>query len=503
MQWKRVAALAAAGLLVGCAAQPTPEPDRPEPPGPVPIGLDDYYGQQVQWSGCGGGFECAEVIVPLDYEDPAGAGDLAMQVVRLPATGERIGSLLVNPGGPGGSGVEYARAARAIVSGDVLAAYDLVGFDPRGVGSTQPVDCLSDAELDELIVADPTPETAAEAAELVDLAGTVGPACVERSPAIVEWMDTRSVARDLDVLRAVLGEDRLDYLGKSYGTAIGTVYAEQFPENVGRFVLDGALPVDLSSEEVSRGQAVGFEEALGRFVADCPTHRDCPLTASDVPGGLAEVRAFLTGLESAPLPAGNGRELTEALGVTAVLYYLYFPPNDWQLLRQGLGEAFAGDGSLLLAMLEQRLERDPGTGEYRTNAQEAFHAVTCLDRSARTTDEIARDADTWAAEAPTFGPYLAWSDAICAQWPIAPVAEPRAVAANGAPTILVLSTQFDPATPYQWGVRMAETFADAALVSWNGDGHTAYFNGSACVDDAVDAFLLDGVVPAADPRCDY
>ena len=386
---------------------------------------------------------------------------------------------------------------------EVLSAYDIVGFDPRGVASSDPVDCLTDAELDTLIASDPTPEDAAEAEELVALTGAVGPACLERSPDVAPWMDTRSVARDLDILRAALGEDRLDYLGKSYGTAIGTVYAEQFPANVGRFVLDGALPVDLPSEEISRGQAAGFEVALLRFAADCLTRQDCPLAAATAAEGVAQIQAFLAGLDDAPLPADGDRELNEALGVTAVLYYLYFPPNDWTLLRQGLADGFAGDGSLLLAMLEQRLERDPGSGSYRTNSQEAFYSVSCLDRPTRSIEQIAQDADTWSGESPTFGPYLAWSDAICAQWPVPAVAEPRAVAADGARPILVVSTQYDPATPYDWGVRMADTFADAALVSWNGDGHTAYFNGSPCVDAAVDAYLLRGSVPDTDPRCDY
>ncbi len=496
--------LAAAGLLVGCTTDSAPSAGEAEAPSVAPADLGAYYQQDLRWSSCGGQFECTTLRVPRDYDDPAGSGDLDVEVVRLPASGgDRLGSLVVNPGGPGGSGVEYARAARAIVTGQVLDAYDIVGFDPRGVGSSDPVDCVTDAELDVLIAADPTPEDAAEAEELVALTGSVGPACQDRSPQITPWMDTRSVARDMDVLRAALGEEQLHYLGKSYGTAIGTVYAEQFPANVGRFVLDGALPVDLSSEEISRGQAAGFEVALERFVADCRNQQDCPLQAQTVADGVAEVRAFLGSLQSAPLPAGAGRELNEALAVTAVLYYLYFPPGDWSLLRQGLRDGFDGDGSLLLAMLEQRLERDPASGTYRTNSQEAFYAVSCLDRPTRSIGQVAQDADTWAEDSPTFGPFLAWSDAICAQWPIPAVGEPREVAADGAAPILVVSTQYDPATPYEWGVRMVETFADAALVSFNGDGHTAYFNGSACVDDAVDAYLLRGTVPAADPRCGY
>ncbi len=501
----RIAALiAAVGLLAGCSAAAEPEP----PPLPsagqqIPAELAQYYEQDLRWSGCGGGFECATLRVPVDYDDPEASGEFALEVLRLPAGGDRLGALVVNPGGPGGSGVDYARAARIIVSEDVQQAYDIVGFDPRGIGASDPVDCLTDEGLDALIATDPRPATPAQEQELIAVTGEVGAACARRSPETFGWVDTRSSARDLDILRAALGQERLDYLGKSYGTALGSVYAEQFPGNVGRFVLDGALPVDLSSGEISRGQAAGFELALQRFVADCLTRSDCPLAASTVPDGVAEIGGFLSGLEASPLPADGGRELTEALGATAVLYFLYFPPNDWTLLRQGLADGFAGDGSLLLAMLDQRLERNSVTGEYRTNAQEAFYAVSCLDRPASTLEEIAQQADTWASESPTFGPYLAWSDAVCAQWPVPAVTEPRTVSAEGAGPVLVVSTQYDPATPYEWGVRMADGFADASLVSFNGDGHTAYRNGSACVDDVVDAYLLAGEVPGEDPRCGY
>jgi len=186
-----------------------------------------------------------------------------------------------------------------------------------------------------------------------------------------------------------------------------------------------------------------------------------------------------------------------------VLYYLYFPPGDWAQLRQGLAEAFDGDGTLLLQLLDRRLQRSPETGVYATNAQEAYYAVTCLDRETGTFEDIQQRAEEWAVESPTFGPYLAWSDAVCAQWPASAVSEPREVAAEGAGPILVVSTQYDPATPYEWGVQLADGLADASLISLNADGHTAYFNGSSCVDEAVDAYLLRGEVPASDPRCGY
>lgn len=503
--------LAAAGMLAGCAiwgpdqvADPTPSAP-PSVASSAPPGLGEYYGQQMRWAGCGDGFECSTLRVPANYANPVADGDLEIDVVRLPAGGGSAPqALVVNPGGPGASGVDYARGARVIVAPAVQEAYDIVGFDPRGVGGSTPVDCLTDAETDVLIGTDPTPDDDAEVEDLLSQSALVGARCVQRSPQVFRWMDTVSAAKDMDILRAALKQERLNYLGKSYGTMLGSVYAEQFPDRVGRFVLDGAMPAQLSAEEISAGQAEGFEIALQRFVADCPTRRDCPLQADDEAGGVAEIQDFLAGLETAPIAAGEGRELTEALGVTAVLYHLYAPPNDWALLRGGLGAAFDGDGSKLLGMLDQRLHRDPESGAYESNTQDAFYAVTCLDRSAPPVDELrARASTTVLEEAPTFGPYLVWSDAVCAQWPAAAVSEPRTIAAQGAGPFLVISTQYDPATPYAWGDMMAGGFADAALVSYNGDGHTAYRKGSACVDEHVDDYLLTGRVPSEDPRCGY
>jgi pimeloyl-ACP methyl ester carboxylesterase len=471
----------------------------------VPAELVPYYQQQIDWRDCADGFQCGTLRVPNDYSAPGAAGDLALQVVRLPSEGsQRIGSLIVNPGGPGASGVDYARAARSIVGDKVRDAYDIVGFDPRGVAGSEPVDCLDDDGIDALLAVDPTPDDAAEVQHLIATTATMGEGCLARSPQIVGRMDTVSTAKDLDVLRAVLGDEQLHFLGKSFGTAIGAVYAEQFPAKVGRLVLDGAFPVSMDSQQISLGQAQGFESALRRFVADCQGQRDCPLQAGDVDGGVAEIGRFLSSLEEEPLAAGEGRQLTEALGSAAILYHLYFPASDWALLRQGLAAAFDSDGSVLLGMLDDRLQRDAATGVYANNAQEAFYAVSCLDRPASPLAEIEQRADLWAAQAPTFGPSLAWGDAVCAQWPVPPVSAPRSIAAAGAAPILVVSTQYDPATPYQWGVVMAQEFDAAALVSFNGDGHTAYRRaGSACVDEAVEAYLLRGILPAADPRCGY
>lgn len=502
-----VAGAVAVGLLLaGCTGLTTSVTSAPPARGgaDAPPGLDTYYGQQLAWRSCGTGFDCAQLRVPKDYDDPAGGGDFAVQVIRLRAENAKpIGSLVLNPGGPGGSGVDYGRAARSVVSDDVRRLYDVVGFDPRGVAGSDPVTCLTDEETDLLLEADPTPDTADEVQTLTARAATVGRQCLDRSPDIAPWMDTRSTAKDLDILRAALGDDRLNYLGKSYGTAIGAVYAEQFPRNVGRMVLDGALPVSLTSEQVSLGQAEGFERALQRFVQDCIGRADCPLSATTDQEGVVEIQRFLASLETDPMEVREGEALTEALASAALLYYLYFPPEDWRKLREGLLAAYDEDGSVLLNMLYERLQRNQTTGRYANNAQDAFYAVSCLDRPASSLADVEDREVSWSQLAPTFGPYLAWSDAVCAQWPITAVSRPRSIAAVGAGPILVVSAQNDPATPYEWGEAMAQEFDDAVLVSSNSDAHTSYRRGSRCVDDVVDAYLIAGDVPAEDPRCGY
>lgn len=502
-----VIALAA---VAGCTGSPNPrpstsaisEPSSPTSPPAPEAALASFYDQRVTWSGCGGSFECAKVSVPLDYADPQG-GSLQLDVVKRPADGDdRLGSLVLNPGGPGSSGVEYARAGRLVVTEQVLEAYDLVGFDPRGVVGSNPVDCLDDAELGAFIAVEGTPDTAAEVTAVADLSAAMGQGCKERSPEIAPAMDTDSAARDMDVLRAVLGDQKLSFLGKSYGSYLGAKYAEMFPTRVGRFVLDGVLPASLDRDEVLHGQAVAFEVALRRFVTACITDEDCPLPR-DVDQGVARIQQFLADLDQNPLPGIGERKLTEALGANAVLSYLYFPPDDWLVLEYGLSEAFRGDGSVLMDMLDERLQRNPD-GTFQGNGNEAFYAVSCLDSPSPGGVEHARELGArWASDAPTFGTYLAWSGLPCYQWPAGSAApsDPQPIVAEGAGPILVVSTRFDPATPYDWGVQVADELADARLLSYEGDGHTAYLSGSTCIDKAVDAYLLRGQLPAEGASC--
>ncbi len=486
-------------VLAGCSQTATPVPESPPAtPAPTPTGLDRYYDQTLTWTECGGDFECSRLTVPLDYADPS-KGDTELAVLRV-AGDKPLGALVINPGGPGGSGVEYVRAASQFFPGEVTDEYQLVGFDPRGVGASDPVDCLTDKQLDRWIAMDGDPDTAAAEADLLAAAKRFGKRCARGSGEILPFLDTASVVKDVDVLRSALDQPRLNYLGFSYGTKIGALYADEFGESTGRMVLDGVLPPQLTATEVGRGQAEAFDQALRRYVADCQKKPDCPVAADSVDAGVAKVSDFLAELESDPLPTDSDTDLNQALALGAILYHLYFPfSGDWESLSEGLRAGFAGDGGPLLDMYRARLERQPD-GSYRNNAQEAFYAVNCLDADSRATAaEMRARAEEWAQAAPAFGRYLAWSEAACAAWPEAPVGGPRQVTGSEAGPILVVGNTYDPATPLQWAQLLADRLADAHLVVWESDGHTAYRNGSQCVDDAVNAYLLEGALPASDP----
>ncbi len=464
--------------------------------------LSRYYEQNLDWEGCGNGIECADLLVPVNYEEPAG-GDLEIAVARYPATGEKKGSLVFNPGGPGGSGKEFVQYAGTTVSPQVLGAYDFVGFDPRGVVESDPIDCLTHEQTDEVLAASADPKTESEIQQYIADAEQIATGCENLSGDLLGYVDSASVVKDMDILRSALGEQKLDYLGKSYGTKLGAMYAEKFPNNSGRMVLDGALPPDLDAAEVSLGQAKSFENTLRRYVEWCLSQEDCALRATNVDDGVLEVQRFFTQLGDQPLDGGD-RELTEGLAMQAVLYYLYFPfAQDWESLNRGLADAFAGDGARLLRMLDQRLERD-SAGNYKNNGNsyDAFLAITCLDDgSDLSVADLSQRAEEWGTVAPTFGPALSWSELVCVDWPVTSQDKPEAVNAAGAGPILIASTTHDPATPLAWAEKLAADLADSRLVVVDADGHTAYQNGSGCLDEVVDEFLVDGVLPDSNVTC--
>jgi pimeloyl-ACP methyl ester carboxylesterase len=460
--------------------------------------LARFYGQELDWRDCHGGFECADVAVPVNYSRPKGRA-IQLAVVRLPASGEARGSLLLNPGGPGASGITYALAAEYVVSGAVRKRYDIVGFDPRGVGDSAGVDCVTDPELDHLLTIDGSPDTPEEEVQVAQDWTVLGAGCLADRPGLTRHMSTRDAARDMDVLRAVLGDRRLNYLGKSYGTYLGITYAELFPERVGRVVLDGMIDPLVTGEQLAAGQAEGFHRAFRSFLADCVARASCPFdgTADEA---QVEVAALLERTDSQPLRGTRGRPVTQALAVIGIAAALY-DEGSWRLLHDALGEALAGEGRTLLSLADYYSDRGPD-GRYTTNALEAMYAVNCLDRPEH--DDLAdyrAAAERIEASSPVFGAFIAWGGLGCRSWPIPPANEPHAVSAAGAKPIVVVGTTRDPATPYSWAVSAEKRLERGRLLTYVGDGHTAYRRGSRCIDAAVDAYLLRATLPAEGKRC--
>ena len=342
-----------------------------------PPALARFYDQEIDWAGCGGA-ECGLLEVPLDYSEPTGK-TLSLAVLRVPATdrGKRVGQLVVNPGGPGGSGVQYAAGGAAVFGEKLTRLYDIVGFDPRGVGQSTPLDCMDTAQTDTVIASDPDPDTPAEVAELDRLTRAFGQGCLDKSGDLARHMSTTEAARDIDILRDALGEPELDYFGASYGTLLGATYADLFPDNVGRMVLDGAIDPALSNEALSLGQAKGFEVALRAYLADCVAQGDCA-SGDTVDAGARRVRQLLDDVDARPLPTGTDRELTAGLAQLGIWLPLYVKEY-WPLLTESLEQAYDGNGRGLLGLADQYTSR--GTKEYADNSIEALYAVNCLDHN--------------------------------------------------------------------------------------------------------------------------
>ncbi len=507
-------ALLPVALVVGCSssdAAPGPRAtgsssvsDSAAPGGPAGVTdppeprLAGFYGQRLEWHDCSGGVQCARLTVPVDYTEPGGA-TLRIAVNRKVSSGTHRGSLVFNPGGPGVAGLPFIRSASSVASAAVREHYDVVGFDPRGIGASRALQCLTDRQLDAFLAQDGTPDSPAEESGLQHQGELLAAGCLRDDPALTAHMGTRDVARDLDVLRAALGDARLTYLGKSYGTYLGALYAGLFPDRVGRLVLDGPLDPSATNLDNARIQATGFQRALGSFLDDCLTRPSCPLR-----GGRAQAESQLSSMLEAtdahPLRAAGSRVATQALATYGVAIGLY-DTGYWQFLRQAIGEALDGDGDSLLALADFYNDRGPG-GHYTTNTSEAIYAVNCLDRPERSTLATFRaDAADAARISPIFGPYIVWSNLPCATWPVPAEGAPEPVEAVGSAPILVVGTTRDPATPYESAQALAGQLDAGHLLTYDGDGHTAYRTGSGCVDKVVDAYLLAGAVPADGVRC--
>ena len=493
---RRIAAVFAVLLLAaGCTKAAQLPPKAPT------SALQRYYSQHLSWSDCGDGFDCATMSVPLDYANPSGQA-IEMSVIRLKASGDRIGSLLINPGGPGGSGIEYARAARSVLSADLLAHFDTIGFDPRGVGQSTPVRCMTGKQLDAYVGLDASPDSKAELVTLEDGSKEFADACKAKAAQLLPHVGTADAARDMDVLRAALGQAKLTYLGKSYGTYLGAWYAQLFPRKVRALVLDGAFDPDTPALQDDLVQAQGFQVALKAFLTSCLASADCPLGAqgSSVQAAEGRLRALVVRSNSRPLAShlGTGQVADGAMllnGVASALYSRSF----WPDLKIGLAGAVHGDGSVLIQLADLLVERNPD-GTY-ANLVDADTAISCLDRP------FPRDLAAWQAAArqaaqaaPLFGAPIVWGNLTCAYWPVRSYPLPG-IRAAGAPPILVVGTLRDPATPYRWAQALAGDLSSGVLLGWNGDGHTAYGEGSSCVDTIVNDYFVSLKVPRSGMVC--
>jgi pimeloyl-ACP methyl ester carboxylesterase len=448
--------------------------------------ISDFYEQELDWRNCYGKFECTKFQVPIDYENlELGTFDIA---VLKRATSSAIGNLVINPGGPGGSGVDYAYSYEQVFTPEIIKNFNIVGFDPRGVSRSAPIECLSDSQTDDAYAASAYPESDAELEKLRQESAQYAKSCINENRNL-KFYGTANAARDMDILRALLGDQKLNFLGKSYGTYLATLYAQLFPEKVGRFILDGAVDPTLNSLDQSLQQAVGFDQAFNAFVADCKLQSDCVLNEDSI----TQMQSKLAELKKQPLEVGN-RKLTESLAVYGIAMGLYEQEFGWPALRKALKTLFDGEGKLLLDMADTYTGRDED-GTYQSNEADALAVISCNDFP-----ESKIDSAKIIAAAPLFGKYLAYGDLTCEYLPKAKLVTVDSEIALTVP-VIVIGTTNDPATPYQWAVKLSQIFGNSRLISLDSDGHTGYNRGSNCVDQAVEKYLISGEIPAENLRC--
>ncbi|WP_026454910.1 alpha/beta hydrolase [Saccharomonospora iraqiensis] len=511
-------------VLAACSGPASESPDPTAPAGPVPEGLETYYSQQLDWGECAPyatsaytqqafstvpeGVECARMTVPLDYSEPDGE-TVSLGLLRQPADdggGEPLGSAVINPGGPGGSGMSRAAyMAQGEWDGRLAERFDLVGFDPRGVQASEPaVDCFTDREIDadrnDVDEYDGSPEAVAEAERE---AREYGRQCAERTEHGEEMLanlGTRDVARDLDVLRSVLGDEKLTYIGWSYGTRIGYTYAERFPGNVRALVLDGAVDPEQDAMESLVAQYEGFGDTFDQFARWCTGREDCAL-GNDPAGAVGAYQDLTRPLLDRPVELPDGRVLSYEDATTGTIAALY-DDQSWPMLNRGLTELAQGQGATLMMLADNYLQRGPN-GRY-SNMHEALTAVNCVDEPPVTDPERNAEMQRQALDAAEFlDPGLPPSSARgpCAFWPVDHTSKPRLPDVDGIPPPLVISSTGDPATPYEAGVNLAEALG-GRLLTFEGARHGAFLAaGNDCIDEAGAEYLISGTLPPEGTRC--
>ena len=488
--------------LSGCVAS-APEPAAlvPDSSG-APAGFIQYYEQVANFEKCGDGLYCADISVPMDWTDPT-SEPISIATVYRQADSDPMGFILVNPGGPGASGYDLVKESPDYVGTKTLrASWNILGFDPRGVGSSSAVECLTDSEYDDFLYG----VTGYELGSEQDLAASAtatsefAAKCQENTGPLLEFVDTVSAARDMDVLRAVFGQESLNFLGYSYGSFLGTTYATLFPSRVGRFVLDGGIDPTVSDSQQTIVQIQAFEKALQSFLENCEQFEDCPFS-NDVPLGQYRIQQFLLELEKEPLQTSSGRELTVWAAITGLIMPLY-SESYWPYLSTSFSDAFNGSGDGFLILADMYNDRNDD-GTYATNLIAANYAIGCLDSGGvPEMSEIEEKNRQLIEVAPTLGRYWQFGGLRCATWPYPEAASPSNYSAKGAPPIMVIGTTGDPATPYSEAKSLAqEVLSDGFLVTYNGEGHTVYGGDVECINEVVDNFFFTGKLPAKDPNC--
>jgi pimeloyl-ACP methyl ester carboxylesterase len=486
----KLAALVAAGLVAaGCTGGGAGAPPSASsttaaapPTSAAPAAPATPLGAPAQFVPCDGTFECAQITVPVDHDAPTGP-TITIGIVRQPAADQanKLGVLLVNPGGPGGSGIETVESGQ--VPSAVAARFDVIGFDPRGVGRSANLDCPIGPDTP--YYGDPDPGDPAGEASTVQAVERYDQACGDAYRQLLPHLGTRDVANDMDAIRNALGQQQISYLGYSYGTSIGQVYGEQFPQRVRAMVLDGVVDVTLPGLDPS--QAESFENSLRQFAADCATRSDCE-AGPDAIAMLDRVRARV---EAAPLPVPGMTPLSPGLLELGVVLPLYSKGN-WPTLAKALKAADSGDGGPFRRLAARYFEG---------SNSDTYNAVTCLDNSwPRNVDDVLAQARAAELRAPHFSGNVLVSGLTCAKWPVPqdPLTPPSGA---GLPPVLILGTTNDPATPYVNSQNLARRLPGSALLTYRGDGHTVYGQGVACVDDQVNRYLVTGALPAPNAIC--
>lgn len=462
--------------------------------------LAPYFEQTLQWRTCAYA-QCATLRVPLDYTNLE-LGDIAIAVSRTRHTGSSFqGSIVVNPGGPGSPGLDFAKYAAQEIAPAVAKEFDFIGFDPRGVGKSAPVTCMTSKQTATWLSMDSTPDTPVETAAVMKAAEKIGQGCLKYSPRIATKVGTPFATADLDLLRSALGEEKLNWLGFSYGTSLGTSYIQAFPNRVGRFVLDGAVDPALNGMQLSLGQSQGFQQAFQNYAQQCINLAPCSIGTTRA-GITARVNTLLARLDTRPLSTKDGTPLTQSLGMSAILTAMY-STDMWELLTEALKSAYKGDGTGLLELSWMGSDQT-GPTTFGSNMQSAYYAIDCWDLPATPgVAGLASAAQQWAKNAliPEIAKSMSWSNAPCSRWFAHALNQPAAASSTTTAPILIIGTRFDPATPYAWARALNKQLATSTLLTYGGNGHTAFGGGSTCIDSSVDSYLLHGLMPSPGKAC--